>query len=310
LNIVDSDFYGNTDMTDRREFLTGTGALALAATIPAIADDRPSLPTRPIPGSDEQIAIVGLGNSNAFRQGDIATSEKLLDIFLWHGGTYIDVSGSSRDTVGRIIHSRGAQDSTILGNYLEANDSAGLRSEIAGLQEVQGAGPLDLALSADPDGLIRRTDEFRALKAEGLVRHIGVARHNERYYPAMMKLMNDGVVDFIQVNYSMLEPEAAETILPLAQDKGVAVLINRPFINGEYFSRVSGQALPEWAAEFDCDSWAQFSLKYILAHPAVNCVLTETANPKHAVDNLGAGYGRLPDEATRQRMRQLIVDLA
>jgi hypothetical protein len=146
LNIFDCDLSGSASMTDRREFLTGTGALALAATIPAFADERPSLPTRLIPGTDESMAIIGLGNSNAFRQGDVATSEKLLDIFLWHGGTYIDVSGSSRETVGRIIHSRGAQDSTILGNYLEANDSAGLRSEIAGLQEVQGAGPLDLAL--------------------------------------------------------------------------------------------------------------------------------------------------------------------
>ena len=297
-------------MTDRREFLTGTGALALAATMPVFADERPSLPTRPIPGSDEQMAIVGLGNSNAFRQGDIATSEKLLDIFLWHGGTYVDVSGSSRETVGRIIHDRGAQGSTILGNYLDAEDPAGMRAEIAGLQGIQGAGPLDLALSRDPDDLVRRADEFRALKTEGLVRHVGIARHNERYYPAMMQLMNDGIVDFVQVNYSMLEPEAADTILPLAQDKGIAVLINRPFINGEYFGLVSGQALPEWAAEFDCNSWAQFSLKYILAHPAVNCVLTETANPKHVLDNLGAGYGRLPDEATRKRMRQLIVDLA
>ena len=162
-----------------------------------------------------------------------------------------------------------------------------MRAEIAGLQGIQGAGPLDLALSRDPGDLVRRADEFRALKTEGLVRHVGIARHNERYYPAMMQLMNDGIVDFVQVNYSMLEPEAADTILPLAQDKGIAVLINRPFINGEYFGLVSGQALPEWAAEFDCNSWAQFSLKYILAHPAVNCVLTETANPKHVLDNLG-----------------------
>jgi aryl-alcohol dehydrogenase-like predicted oxidoreductase len=124
----------------------------------------------------------------------------------------------------------------------------------------------------------------------------------------MIDLMEAGSVDFVQVNYSMLEPEAGERVLPTAQDKGVSVLINRPFINGEFFSIVRGHELPEWAAEFDCESWAQFSLKFILSHPAVNCVLTETANPKHAVDNLGAGVGRLPDRETRQKMLALIQD--
>ena len=167
-----------------------------------------------------------------------------------------------------------------------------------------------MAILPDPDAMLRRADEFQALKSEGLVRYVAVARHRKEFYPTMMELMKNGVVDFIQVNYSMLEPEAADEVLPLARDLGVGVLINRPFINGEYFSLVRGQVLPDWAAEFDCHSWAQFSLKYILGHPAVNSVLTETANPKHAVDNLSAGYGAMPDEATRECMRQLIVDLA
>jgi diketogulonate reductase-like aldo/keto reductase len=108
----------------------------------------------------------------------------------------------------------------------------------------------------------------------------------------------------------MMEPEAANELLPMAQEMGIAVVINRPFMNGDYFGLIKGQALPPWAAEFDCESWAQFSLKYILANPAVNCVLTETANPKHVLDNLGAAYGKLPDEATRKRMQALILDLA
>jgi aryl-alcohol dehydrogenase-like predicted oxidoreductase len=95
----------------------------------------------------------------------------------------------------------------------------------------------------------------------------------------------------------------------MALDKGVAVSINRPFINGDFFKLVRGHELPEWAAEFDCTSWAQFSLKYILSNPAVTCVLTETANPKHALDNIGAGFGRLPDEKTRQRMVQHLKSL-
>ena len=118
----------------------------------------------------------------------------------------------------------------------------------------------------------------------------------------MMELMKTGTVDFIQVNYSPLETEADQTILPLAKELGIAVTINRPFINGDYFSKVRGHDVPEWASEFDCDNWAAFSIKFILSHPAVTCVLTETASPKHATQNLGAGFGKLPDEKTRQRI--------
>jgi aryl-alcohol dehydrogenase-like predicted oxidoreductase len=100
----------------------------------------------------------------------------------------------------------------------------------------------------------------------------------------------------------MMEPEAGERLLPLAIDRGIGVAVSRPFINGRYFAMVRGRELPEWVTEFDCGSWAQFSLKYILAHPAVNCVLTETADRQHLVDNLRAGFGRLPDESMRERM--------
>ena len=122
--------------------------------------------------------------------------------------------------------------------------------------------------------------------------------------------METGDVDILQVNYSLLETEAEERILPMAQDLGVAVTINRPFINGRFFDVVHGKALPPWAADFDCESWAQFSLKFILSHPAVTCVLTETANPKHAVDNLSAGLGRLPDAGEGKRMQAYFKEIA
>ena len=111
------------------------------------------------------------------------------------------------------------------------------------------------------------------------------------------------------LNYSLLEPGAEERVLPAALHHGVAVVTNRPFINGEYFGVVKGRKLPEWASEFDCESWAQFSLKFVLSHPAVNCAITETANPKHAVDNLGTGTGRLPDEKMREMMRAEIASI-
>jgi diketogulonate reductase-like aldo/keto reductase len=161
-------------------------------------------------------------------------------------------------------------------------------------------------LSRSPIDFGERRDQFQRLKDDGLTRFTGVARSNKRFYSSIMELMNDGALDFIQINYSIMEPEAAEEILPLAQEKDIAVIINRPFINGDFFGMVRGQALPEWAADFDCHSWAQFSLKYILANPAVHCVLTETSNPRHAIDNFGAGFGRLPDADERKRMEAVI----
>ena len=109
--------------------------------------------------------------------------------------------------------------------------------------------------------------------------------------------------DFVQLNYSVMEYSAEERLLPLAEELGIAILVNGPFMNGDFFTHVDGHELPDWSAEFDCESWAQFSLKYILAHPAVTCVLTETTKAHHMEDNVRAGFGRLPDYATKQRMR-------
>lgn len=292
-------------MIDRREFMQYAGATAIASTLPSAAlTSQQILPTRLIPGTDESLPIIGLGNSAAFRGGDVETSSRLLDVFLRHGGAYVDVSGSARLTVGKILAERNAQARSFLGNYLQGENLAALRAEIKSLQAVQGEGALDLSMKRDVADLGSRADQFRALKEEGLIRYVGIGRPNKRFYPAMMELMNNGTVDFVQVNYSMLEPDAASEILPLAIDKGIAVVINRPFLNGDYFGIVRGHELPDWTAEFDCESWAQFSLKYIVSHPAVNCVLTETANPKHVLDNLGAGFGRMPDEKMRKRMRE------
>ena len=143
-------------------------------------------------------------------------------------------------------------------------------------------------------------------KDSGEARYIGVTVSSNGQHETFESVMRAEPLDFVQINYSVMEPGAEDRLLPLARDLGMAVLINRPFMNGSYFGRVSGRTLPEWASEFDCESWAQFSLKYILAHPAVTCVLTETTNPEHMADNVGAGFGRLPEEATKRRMRELV----
>jgi len=284
-----------------------TGAATLVGSMPlwALAKEQ-LLPTRLIPGTDEAMPIIGLGNSSSFRADDLSVASNLLDIFLEHGGRYVDVGGSSAFSVGKLGQEKNATDQLFLGNYIDPKDESEMRAEVVTIAKAQGKSALDLIHTRDTSTYRAQIDKYRALKDEGLVRFIGIARSGQQNFDSIAQLVENGLVDFIQINYSLLEPEAADHLLPLAQDKGVAVNVNRPFINGDYFSVVRDHELPEWAAEFDCESWAQFSLKFILANPAVNCVLTETANPKHALDNLGAGFGRLPDAYMQQRMLEYI----
>ncbi len=264
--------------------------------------------TRRIPGTDDWLPVVGLGNSQAFRERDFEKSKRLLGTFFGHGGRYIDCSGEGAYLVAGIAATLGQRDA-FLGSYFNGERAADSEAAAKRLRAISSRNSLDLIHSYPEDG-VPNWDVFRGWKDGGLTRYIGLARHHARYYESMMKIMKTGTMDFVQVNLSPLETEAEDRILPMARDKGVAVTINRPFINGQYFSIVKGRSLPAWAVEFDCTSWAQFSIKYILSHPAVTCVLTETANLEHLIDNLGGGVGHLPDAATRKKMRQVMLDLA
>jgi diketogulonate reductase-like aldo/keto reductase len=298
-------------MNNRRDFLRSVGGAALLAALPihSKSDDRAALPQRNIPGTEERLAIVGLGNARAFYEQEMNLSRELVGILLDHGGSYIDSGWGGREILSEIMREKNAQEQLFLGTYLESKDLPAMRDEVQGFVDMQGGGPLDLVQIYSPEELARRHDEFLALREEGLVRYFGVARYASKYYPGMMKIMEQGLIDFVQFNYSILEPKAAADILQLAKETATAVIINRPFVNGDYFKIVSGQKLPAWAAEFDCHSWAQFSLKYILAHPAVTCVITETSNPRHALVNLNAGYGRLPTADELRRMEETIIAL-
>lgn len=294
---------------NRRNFIRGATASTIMAAAGAVAEGKPQIQRREIPGTGNFLPVVGLGNSNAFRQGDVAVSERILRTLVEHGGAYVDCSGSSRFLVAEQIARLGLADDVFMGTYFSAADPAEARADARNLLAATGKPQLEL-MHGYPEDAVPNWDQFRAWKEEGISRYIGLARHQQRYYESMMKVMATDTVDFLQVNYSLLETEAEKQILPMAMDRNVAVTINRPFINGAYFDVVRGQQLPDWAAEFDCASWAQFSLKFILSHPAVNCVLTETANPKHLSDNLGAGTGQLPDSKMRARMLSHIRDIA
>lgn len=296
-------------MANRREFLGYSVAAGLLAAIPASAAPKQRISPRMIPGTAEALPVIGLGNSTAFREADLTAATDLLDVFLRHGGGFVDAGGVSRLSVGTIAQSRQASEQLFIGNYVDSRAVDAMQAEAARVAEGQGKRALDLIHTRDLTAYRANHAAYRQMQENGAVRYIGVARSGLDGFAAIEQLIVDGLVDFIQVNYSLVEPQAAERLLPLAADHGIAVSINRPFINGRYFDLVSGMTLPAWAAEFDCASWAQFALKFVVSNPAVNCVLTETANPKHAIDNLTAGYGGLPDLATQRKMLSLAQTL-
>jgi len=295
-------------MTSRRDFLKTSGAAALSTAMPALtlAHDKLEIHSRRIPGTVETLPMVGLGNSRVFQEGDLEATRDLIELFMSFGGRYVDTLGPSRFSVASVMQAHNLQSLLFVGTYLGTVQYEAMAAELERVRDAQGKDILDLVLTYDFKEILADPERYLRLKEAGLTRYICAARHKREFHEPMMQLMDMGVVDFIQVNYSLLEPEAGDTVLPMALEKDVAILVNRPFVNGAYFDVVRDRELPEWAAGFDCESWAQFSLKFILSHPAVTCVLTETANPDHLRDNLGAGMGRLPDEATRAKMLELV----
>ena len=150
---------------------------------------------------------------------------------------------------------------------------------------------------------------LREWKDAGRVRYLGITHYHSGAYLGVERLLTREPLDFLQINYSLAERDAERRLLPLAQERRVAVLVNRPFAEGELFRRVRGQSVPSWASEFDCNTWGQFFLEFILSHPAVTAVIPATSNPEHMQDNLLAGRGRLPDEAQRRRMSEFMATL-
>ena len=298
-------------MKTRREFLVQAGATSAAMSLPwaNVALAQQQLPRRPIPGTDETLPVIGLGNARGFCEGDMSTARELMEILRKHGGSYMDCIFNARTTVARVIGDLNAPHDFFVGAYVMGDTEEDSRAEIAELLALSGKESLDL-IHAWNEFAVPNWDQLRAWKEEGLARYIGVSRNAAKHFPDIIGLMETGTVDIVQVNYSALEPEAEERVLPMAMDMGIAVNINRAFLNGDYFSLVSGQDLPGWAADFDCASWAQFSLKYILSNPAVTCVITDTSNPEHAIDNIGGGFGRLPNEDERERIAAHIRGLS
>ncbi len=288
-------------MITRRELLRAAGVSAAATALPAVGST-PQMMARAIPTTQEPLGVIGFGNSKAFSD-DMTRTRELLSLLTEYGGSFVDAQRQARFN---ILENAPANAPLFINAYVNGADVKRDENAIGRLRQLRGGQPLELVTIALMDDLDKRIANLKTWRDQGHCRYIGIAQARVSSYEAIMKLMAAGSVDFVQINYSMLEREVEQRLLPLAADKGIAIVVNRPFLNGRYFSLVAGKELPAWAGDFDCHSWAQFSLKFILGHPAVNCVIAETSNPLHAVDNFTAGVGRLPDHETRIKMAALL----
>jgi diketogulonate reductase-like aldo/keto reductase len=288
--------------------------VAAAAAGPARASAAAAPLERSIPSSGEKIPAVGLGTWRTFDVGASAAErtplEEVLRKFAELGGRVIDSSpmyGAAESVVGDLAAGLALADRLFLATKVwTSGRDAGVRQMEQSLRRLR-ARRLDLMQIHNLLDWRTHLATLRDWKAAGRVRYIGVTHYTASAYDELERVLQGEALDFVQVNYSLGERDAERRILPLARDRGVAVLVNRPFSEGGLFHRVRGQALPPWAAELDCESWAQFFLKWILAHPAVTCVIPATSRPQHLVDNMRAGTGRLPDAAARERMAALVA---
>ena len=305
--------------TTRRDFLislVGAGAV-LATRPPALGNTlsaQDMLPTRPIPGTEETLPIVGFGSSKPVLEIPTEGTEPVAGVIrmlLEHGGRVVDTSPRTPEIdeeFGQVLAAPEFSGRLFISTKINTDGEASAIAQMRQNQQLVGSRTLDLLQVESMRDLDVHWPNVLRWKDSGEARYIGVTTSSTGRHDQFESFMRAEPLDFVQINYSVMEPNAEERLLPLARDLGLAVLINRPFMNGSYFGHVSGRELPEWASEFDCESWAQFSLKYILAHPAVTCALTETTNPEHMAENIESAFGRLPDEATKRRMRELVQD--
>lgn len=306
---------------NRRQFLTALGSISLipafGTATSAIKADPPQQLLRKIPESGEWIPAIGMGTSRTFNaeisnSAAMARLQGVLDIFYHQGGRLLDTSpmyGPAEQVSGFLIKKLSIQ------NKLFTATKVWTKGEQAGIEQMQTSmgllqdKPLDLIQIHNLIDWQTHIRTLRKWKEKGIIRYIGITHYRTEAFDQLEKIIRSEDIDWVQLNYSIATREAEQRLLPLARDKGVATMINRPYERGALFSKVKGKKLPNWAAEFNINSWGQFFLKYILGHEAVTAIIPATSKPKHMLDNMQAGIGNVPDNNALTKMRDYFDNL-
>jgi len=310
-------------MLTRRTYLKNLALLSAACAMPVEllrAFETSELITRAIPGSGEKLPVVGLGSSATFRQvaqsEDISALRNVLATMFDNGGTVFDTApsyGASEAVAGQIVQDSGKTDAVFWATKVNVAGRGGgkadpqrAREQLAQSFRHIGKDPIDLIQVHNLADLETQMPIIEEMKADGRIRYIGTTSTRTSNYPLLEKAMRDYPLDFVGVDYAIDNRISAESVLPLADELGIATLIYVPFGRSRLFARVGDMEVPEFAREFGAETWAQFFLKFAAAHPAVTTVTPATSQARHMLDNMGAALGRLPDESEQQRMIEVI----
>ena len=317
-----------TNNHNRRTFLKTLSGLGMAGMFPPsviaqMSGSSTAIQKRAIPGTSEMLPMVGLGSSAAvidiLQTGpDVIT--QLIEIMINHGASVIDTAPRPEAVdaaFAKVLSDPRWKDRLFVTSKMGRGDDRNNRSissqqavdQVLQTRRLFNRHPADLIFIDSMLDMDVHWPTLRSMKDNGDARYIGFTMSNTSGHEDMIANIKRYPPDIIGVNYSMLEPDAEQRILPMAQDMGIGVIIITPFGGGEYFQMVSGKELPDWATDFDCTSWAQFNIKYLLGEPAVTSIVTETTKPHHMEENVRTATGRLPDTAMRMRMKDYIASL-
>jgi diketogulonate reductase-like aldo/keto reductase len=310
---------GEVNRMTRRDVAKVIGGTAAALVFPVNAKakgESSTMLTRAIPSSGERLPVIGLGTWRAFDVDLIADIRsqlaEVLSLFVKVGGRVIDSSpmyGRAEEVIGDLTSAPGIREKLFLATKVWTKGKQSGTQSMERSMSLLRTNRIDLMQVHNLVDVNTQLATLQEWKQQGRIRYTGITHYESGALGEIEKLMRSQKFDFLQINYSLMEPEAEERILPLAQERGVAVIANRPLGSGDLFGKVRLKPLPDWAAEFDCRSWAQFFLKWIVANPAVTCAIPATDKPGHLEDNMQGGIGRLPDAKLRRRMADLVSSL-
>ena len=306
-------------MFTRRQLLQRSALIAtlsaLGPLLPALSFAAQGVLRRAIPATGETLPVIGLGTSITHNVSlDDPQMDRLLEVLrvmVEGGASLIDTApsyGNAERVVGELVKRQGQRDKVFLASKVSSTGRERGLAQIEASFEALQTDTIDLIQVHNLQDTRTQLGLLRELKEQGRVRYIGVTHYLDSAHERLLEVLRQEPVDFVQFNYSIGERNAERELLPYCADKGIAVLINRPFQRSALFDRVRGKELPDWATvELDANSWAQLMLKFILANPAVTAVIPATSNPRYMADNILAGQGRLPDEAQRKRIIELFA---
>lgn len=301
---------------NRRELMAMGAAAGSGLVVPGLLAADEAVMRRKIPASGELLPVVGLGTSGVFDVAptaeNLAARREIVDLMVERGASVIDTSpmyGQAEDVVGRVVEDLGVRDRLF---YATKVWTRGREEGLAQMEEsfrLLRTETIDLMQVHNLVDTRTQLRSIRELREAGRIRYSGITHYRVSEHDELADVIEAERPDFVQLNYSIVTRAAEDTLLPLAADLGVAVIVNRAFEDGNLFRAVRGRDVPEWAVEAGIESWGRFFLKYVLANPAVTCVIPGTSKPKHMRDNLGAGTGPLPDAGLRRRMVSFIESL-